>query len=273
VVNPTQPHNIEQVINLLRDQVDQMQIDLGKQKKPWYQKISGILSIASIVISIANTAIYTPILQHNQDIYNKRKELRELISSISDTRSDIDKLSLIKDKETRTITDKNLFAKRQLYIESAESLVKDIPNQVNSRQYLVLAVEKGNDGDSKQAENYYLAAVKKAEDGSLLEKNVALRAIGYFYFENTPSKSIGNARDYLRRAVEIIKDESADSTLNYTKGLTYELWGDYERSNGFPTEAIDKYQQAEHYYKLAEKSDELASVNQKLKQIIESPSK
>jgi len=50
-------------------------------KKPWYLKLSNIISIIAIVFSIS-TGIYTIVSKHREEIRSKKEELRGITQNL-----------------------------------------------------------------------------------------------------------------------------------------------------------------------------------------------
>lgn len=71
------PVDIESQIELIRNQVDLLQIESAEKKKPWYKEIPIIISIISLVVSFALGTIGF-IYQYNtkiEDDINKKVEI------------------------------------------------------------------------------------------------------------------------------------------------------------------------------------------------------
>src|SRR2546426_3294976 len=90
VVGPTRPltgridmsEELEQKVDLMKREIDALQIAITGQTNPWYKNISTILSVVALLFSFGTTYVS----YHRtsvQDIQSRRQELRGLLQRLA----------------------------------------------------------------------------------------------------------------------------------------------------------------------------------------------
>lgn len=240
----------EHELQLVRDQVDELQIKAAEKKKPWYKQSPSLTSLLALLLSII-TAIYSGVQGHRQDVQKKQESLRGIISSLMDLSNEQQsRLGSVESQklspQEREFISGMLNSKRMILAEAADNLVRDIPDAVSSSEYNILANDKLSNGGAARAEEYLKKAVSVSQDP--LAKMIALRNLAYFYSQRGPFQSMNETRRNFQAAVDQVSGEPRDDATAYTVGFTWEMWGMAELTNNFPTEAQRKIENARKYY-------------------------
>lgn len=193
------------------------------------------------------TGIFSWWIQKVEQNRTKREELRDITMHIIELRDKFNnEISALPDAVKREAAAISLNTKRQIYLESAINITEQIPNQVASSEYTLLAFEFMADSNFKQAEIFYKKAVHAARFP--LARIVALRAMGSFYFAQSPLRNFELGRRYFKEAIDLLPNPS-DAYSIFTQGYSYEMWGLQELSNGFDVEGRSKIDSARKYYR------------------------
>src|SRR5438445_2732835 len=124
----------EPPIELLRQRLDALEVAAHEKKKSWYRQASTILSVIALVVSVATTA-YTQFSSSQEAIRSKKEELRKLVIGLVEIRQDF-----MKSQPLPMSGDSQLLkAKQGVYLQAADRLVLQIPKEVSSYEYTVLA--------------------------------------------------------------------------------------------------------------------------------------
>lgn len=241
----------EHALSLIRDQVDELQIKAAEKKKPWYKQSPSSTSLLALLLSIS-TAIYSGIEGHKQDVQKKQESLRGIISSILDLRTQLQQSQNLPEAE-REFSGGMLESKRSILAEAGDNLVRDIPNDISSSEYNILATDKQFNGNAAKAEEYLKRAVAVSQEA--LRKMTALRNLAGFYAQPGPFQDMNKARKRFQEAVEQIAGEPRDDATAYALGFTWEMSGMAEYTNHFPQAGREKIEKARKYY------DDLSAIN------------
>lgn len=235
-------------LKLVRDQVDELQIQAQEKRKPWYRQTPSLPSLLALLLSIA-TAFYSAYERQKQDVHGKKEELRRLITGLVDlnmegqAKTSTKEAAAISQAERDMITGA-LNRKRMVYLEDADNIVRQIPKHVSSSAYDILATEMSMTANP-QAVVYFEQAIRASKE--LFTKIVAVRNFGSFYALRSPFHDMEKARERFKQAVALMPDPRDEGSL-YTLGFTWELWGTAEAMNRFPAEAREKYEKARACY-------------------------
>ncbi|MFN3491286.1 MAG: hypothetical protein ACK40V_03605 [Anaerolineales bacterium] len=206
---------------------------------------------------------------------NKREELRNMTMQLVDIRDKINNeifnIQDISKRENASIAINN---KRQIYLEAAMNIVEEIPNQVESSEYIFLAYELMLDANFKKVEEFFKRAIRNSR--SIIAKSTALRAAGVFYFSQSTHRNFDLGRKYFKQSVELFSNPSDPYSL-YLLGYNYENWGLYELANGFELEGKAKIDNARKYYRdmpnnYPLKSSSLEGLDRKMQQAMSADS-
>lgn len=232
-------------LRVLRNQVDLLQVQTFKMLRSRLSWATTLISFIAIVVS-GGTAVYTLMREEAQEVRSKKEELRKLITGLVELREEFrNRVSPLRNPEMRRAVSRLLDTKRMVFLESAELLATQIPDRVNSSEYLVLAEENVFITNYAQAERYY----KKAVDTSrtALSKAVTIREMARFHFSEGPFRDFEKGRKYFAKAVELLRNPVDDYTI-YHLGSTYEQWGLAELWSGFETEGHQRIALARKHY-------------------------
>lgn len=193
------------------------------------------------------TGVFSWWIHNIEQNRNKREELRNITMQLVELRDKFNnEVSVIQDAGKRETASISLNNKRQIYLEAAINITKQIPNQVASSEYTLLAFEFMLDSNFKQAEEFYKKAIRASR--YTLARIVALRAMGIFYFAQSPLRNFDLGRKYFKEAVDLLANPS-DAYSIYTQGYSFETWGLQELANGFEVDGRSKIDSARKYYR------------------------
>ncbi len=240
---------LEDRLDLVRDQVDELQVRAAEPRRRWYRQTPSLPSLLALLLSIA-TAVYSSYERRQQDVHGKKEELRRLTSSLIDLR--IDYQNKVGSAEfatlapaTREFLSGMINRKRMIYMEDADNLVRQISTHVPSATYDFLSGEKAADGSAK-AVDYLQKAVEVSQEK--FSRVIAVRNLGILYSQRGPFYNLAKARQQFAEAVSLTGETTDDEALLYNLGYTWEMWGMAEAGNGFPEAAQEKLSKARALY-------------------------
>ncbi len=247
---PDEAEEQMRTIQLLRDQVDELQVKAAEKRKPWYKQSPSLTSLLALLLSIS-TAIYSGVQGHKQDVQKKQESLRGIVSALLELNNEQQAKLNSPESQNRSAQEREfiggmLNSKRMILAEAADNLVRAIPGDVSSSEYNLLANDKLANGGSEKAEEYLKKAVAVSEDP--LTKMIALRNLGMFYAQRGPFQSMNNSRKEFQEAIDLFPQTPRDDATAYTIGFTWEMWGVAELSNNFPEQGREKMANARKYY-------------------------
>src|SRR6266704_384604 len=76
------PETVEDRLDVMKREIDSLQIAIAGQKTPWYKTVSTVLSIAALLFSFGTTFVSYRRTQV-QDIQSTRQELRGLLQRLA----------------------------------------------------------------------------------------------------------------------------------------------------------------------------------------------
>jgi tetratricopeptide (TPR) repeat protein len=232
-------------LKLLRDQIDLLQVS-GASKTPWYRQIPLLISLCALALSILTFFVSQQRLRQ-EEIRSKKTELRTtLLELVSFQEAFNTKVRPIKDPRERGEASSILNSKRNLQLENAQSIAGQIAQHVSSPEYTILAYEMAKQSDFQRAEQYFTAATKLKQADIL--KAAALRSLGEFYFQPTPSKDIQKGRRFFNEALQLLTNANDDYSL-YSMGNINESLGLCELGNGNMIEGGGKIELAREFYR------------------------
>jgi tetratricopeptide (TPR) repeat protein len=223
--------------------------------KPWLKDWltpSNLISLIALVVSLI-TAAYTLPIQYNQDIRAKEEQLRQIIINLLDLDKELQESILpIKDPIKQFNAGSLLNSKRQVYLNTAEIIASQIPDNVTASQYIILASQRFRDANYQLAKDYFEKAIdvsKKAPKtrASILNQHYALRNLATFYYQNQPLRSFEEGKNYFSEAIRLLESGNDDTSL-YVLGETYEIWGIANLYNNFKEDGYSDLEKAKKYY-------------------------
>jgi tetratricopeptide (TPR) repeat protein len=242
--------NIERRLELVRDELDALQIAAAEKTKPWLRQTPSLASLLALLVSIA-TAVYSGIERQRQDVEEKHNALRGLVSQLLDFSAEYQSKLASTGSEKLSTQEREFIgaminSKRMVIAEAADNLVRQIPQTVTSAEYNFLANDKLANGGVAKAEEYLNKAVEVSRDA--LAKMNAFRNLAFFYAQRGPLQDMDRARKNFQQAVETLSGEPRDDATGYSLGFTWDMWGTAEYMNNYPKEGAQKFERARKYY-------------------------
>ena len=166
--------------DLLKKEVDSLQIQLSNNQKPFYQSPSVIISIFALLFSFGTTGV-SYYKSYQDAIRANRREARELIQRV--TKLPIENFELMKRNEgsalgeslSRMINQENV-----LLASQAAELIKRYPDSFSSNEYFAVANALFQSSIKKDVQYLLENAIKKARNA--LDYNNSTRAFASFHF-------------------------------------------------------------------------------------------
>lgn len=221
--------------DILKKEVDTLQIQLSKDQKPWYQNLSIIISIIALVFSFGTTGV-SYYRSHVEDVRANRKEVRELIQRI--TKLPIENFELMQKNKgsvlgeslSGMINEENIILASQAY-----ELIKRYPGSFTSSEYFSIAHALSQSNIMDDVPFLLEEAIKRAKNYN--EYNVSTRAYAwYFFLQGIPSEG----RKYYEMALSVWDKfpEKNQYIIHSVDLLTLRYWSLAEASiNNFPEAA------------------------------------
>ena len=237
--------DLRRQLRALDERVDRLQATLEERRRPWYRRFSDVVSVIALALAVAGV-LYGHRAKSAEDLRLKREELRGALAQLVALRAEIfDRLTSGEEAKERRAVSQMLNAKRLIYLEAAESLASEFPEQVSSAEYNVLANEAAMDARFDQAERYFARAVRASRGG--VARAVALRTLAVFYLGPGPLRSFEKGRRHFQEAVDVLVG-ATDSHSLLALGTTYEAWGQFEQRYGSEREASQRFEMARKAY-------------------------
>jgi tetratricopeptide (TPR) repeat protein len=229
----------ERPLDLLAKRVDLLEIASHEKNRPWYRQPSTIVSVIALLVSLGAT-IYSQSASKQESIRSKKEELRKLVLNLIEVHQSMRNGVVSPSQDPQAV----VFQHRVL-LRSALRLVKQIPDEVSSSEYVILSSEVQTLGETSEAER----CLRKAVDASAstLEKAQTLIWLGNFYFKFGPRHSLDKGRDAFQRAAQSLEQQSDPYAIDL-RGQAFETWAAAELRNGFIEQANAKLEQARTIY-------------------------
>lgn len=181
------------------------------------QVVSALGSILAVFLSLI--ALYISWNSSNAQLNReKREELRQILEILVNLRTEA---------ATGLSNPSLLNIKMNIYLQAAESIVAQIPNQVSSAEYLVLAEENISEADYKQARFFFKKAVTASshKGSSEVSRAQALRFLATDYFYGLP-KDFEQGRKIFEESIKAVASLSEQNYYYpiYTQGYNYWSW-------------------------------------------------
>jgi hypothetical protein len=233
----TSSADFQRRLDLLRDQVDALQVLNSEKKRPWYKNPSTLISIAALTVS--TLLGINSLFQKSADELNaKRAQLRDLMSRLLDLEHDYyTRDLLLPDKSLQEDAEFAISKKRDLYLESIAQLEREIGTPLTFREYVVLAGQSTTAQDPAGAEGYYEKARKYA--GSRSDRLLGYQYSGNFYFGAGALADPEKGRQFYRDALKVAAEAQGEQS-HYDASLVYAAWGESAHSRRLFAEAYEK---------------------------------
>jgi tetratricopeptide (TPR) repeat protein len=240
------PNSIERInrrLGLLTDQVDALQIESARSGRPWYREPSLIVSAVALLISVVFSAIGMRQV-YAKDIAAKQESLRQTVVKIVDSQTEMSQAAQENSGNPLAAgwASGNLNSKRQVLIETALALVKELGDKVDASTLVPLAGQLQTDGRYEESLSLYFKALDLVE--SPIVRSAILRSIGWSYaISGSSLYDLDKSRDYMQQAVDLFKNQDDDAS-NFYLADNLLFWGEVELSNGEAAMANSLFEQA-----------------------------
>jgi hypothetical protein len=232
--------NLEESLNTIRQRVDMLEVSSQEKRKPWYRQPSNIVAMVALLVSISST-FYSQSASKQETIRSKKEELRKLLVNLIDLRRSVLQASGSPDSwEVQSASEQ-----QGLYLQAAQRLAAQIPNEVSSYEYGTLAEECQAAGESAQAEDYFQKGVSASS--SIFNQAQSLRLLAVFYFTSGAKQDVSKGRASFERATQLIKARS-DPYSVHIQALNYEAWATTEFQHGFAEQGTTELEEARKLY-------------------------
>jgi hypothetical protein len=198
---------------------------------PWYENPSWWAAIGSLsAMLIALVALYLSYRgQAGQQLRQKREEMRGVLERLISLREEQNALSKEHDEMVKAVAGTYQNSKREIYLDAAESLERQIGDDLSASEYSVLAFENQWESDFVAAKKYFEKGVKRSKYSSAPKQSELLRGLAAIYFMEDPAlRNIDKGRQTYEKAVLVFGDRTDDYS-NYIRALGYRTWAASER--------------------------------------------
>jgi hypothetical protein len=156
---------LEQKVDLMKREIDALQIVITGNTKPWYQNISTLLSVVALLFSFGTTYVSyrrTAV----QDIQSSRQELRGLLQRLAALpKENVDiRIKYVDDPASMNVVGGFINQENALLARQAAELAKKLPSDlVSGTEYYAIAIALQNSYDLSGADEFlkYSAQVSK----------------------------------------------------------------------------------------------------------------
>lgn len=157
---------LEQKVDLMKREVDALQIAMTERAKPWYQNLSTWLSVVALLFSFGTTYVSyrrTAI----QDVQSSRQELRGLLQRLSALpKENVDiRKRYGDDPASMNLVGGFINQENALLARQAAELARKIPaDLVSGTEYYAIAIALQNSYDLSGAEEFLQYSARAAKD-------------------------------------------------------------------------------------------------------------
>ena len=166
--------NEEERYDILKKEVDSIQIQLAQEHGPWYKKPSNLIALVAFLFSFGTT-IVSYVSAYNQDVAANHREATALIQRIS--KLPIDAFELMEkykgsgpgEQLSGMINQENILLATQ-----AANLIQRYPNTFSSTEYFAVAVALATSNIVDKVPYLFEQAIKRSESSN--DYNASARA-------------------------------------------------------------------------------------------------
>jgi tetratricopeptide (TPR) repeat protein len=236
--------NPDNKIDLMRQEIDALQIAIGERSKPWYGNMPILLSIIALLFSFGTTYVS----YHRtkvQDIENKRQELRTVLQRLAALpKENVDaRRTYATDPASMSLVSGFINQENALLARHAAEVAKSLPaDSVSAAEYHAIAIALQNCYDLEAANTFLENAIKVAKDFNT--EISALRAVAGLRFSQGHPET---GRVEYQKALDIFsKYPGYDSYTKTSTNVWTELsWAFSEAGNGLSSLANQHIESAE----------------------------
>ena len=228
------PADLRDTIDLIRDQVDILQVQAAEQQRPWYRQMSTLLSVIALAVSVIFSSLSVYFRQ--QDKLEADKEHN--VSRVRQNVSDLAELQVQQGEAlARAGTNAQMTAnigsaynvKRQLLIEETESLINSSSARMTSALYVSFANQLAADARVEDAAVYFRLALDAAKT-NIARSNVH-RGFAMAMMIPGPQQKLVDGRNHWRAALSALARTPDDYAVFLTAD-NLRVWALLERSVG-----------------------------------------
>lgn len=157
---------LEQKVDLMKREIDALQIAITGNTKPWYQNISTLLSVVALLFSFGTTYVS----YHRtavQDIQSSRQELRGLLQRLATLpKENVDiRKKYADDPASMNVVGGFINQENTLLARQAAELAKKLPGDlVSGTEYYAIAIALQNSYDLSAADEFLKYSIQAAKD-------------------------------------------------------------------------------------------------------------
>lgn len=158
--------DLVQKVDLMKREIDALQIAMTERAKPWYRNISILLSVIALLFSFGTTYVsYRRTAM--QDIQNSRQELRGLLQRLSALpKENVDiRRKYVDDPASMNLVGGFINQENALLARQAAELARKIPSDlVSGTEYYAIAIALQNSYDLSGAEEFLRYSAQASKD-------------------------------------------------------------------------------------------------------------
>jgi hypothetical protein len=249
--------SIAKTITLLRDQVDELQIEIGEHKS-WLKTPSNLIALAALLVSLG-LGIFTlydqKVGRSQDDLKDKKDELSIILEKVIDARGQAIELAPRLPSTEKIAQDILINTSRRILLERAQAIVSDLEDQASINSLIFLGYELQLDSNFRGAEAYYLQAKRKLDAMSTLDRSnnfvielTVLNSLGILYMiPSTGIQDVIKGREFWQTSIDTAEQRDDEYSL-YILGYTYQTWSSAEYGINSIADAAEYLDQAKQAY-------------------------
>jgi tetratricopeptide (TPR) repeat protein len=233
-------------VQVMKNEIDALQISIMKQRTPWYKNMSTLISVTALIFSFA-TSYVSYVRTNAQDIQNDRTELRNLLQRLAALPKDNYELNKKYADDpvavgflSGYINQENMMLARQ-----AAEVARKLPtDKVSATEYFAIGLALQNAYNVSGAMEFMKKAILVSNDFN--DEIAALRTYANLLFLNGQYQA---GRDEYAKSLNIFSRYNGynDYTKKVTHIMTELAWAVSEANAGFMDQAKGHIQGAENY--------------------------
>lgn len=244
----SQDHDIAQLADsfeMLKKEVDALQIAVIKGEGPWYKQVPIIVSVIALLFSFGTTYVSYKKAE-TEEIKASRTELRGLLQRLSELPIENVEYSAsyAQDPTRRQIIAGILTQENSILSQQAAEIARRLPPRyISAAEYYALAVGLSNSYDLDSALIFFSNAASMSNNLNIA--GASLRGAANLLFAHN---QLQEGRQQYREAIEL-SDRLASKTdyeKAYNRILTLTAWSISEASAGYTDEAAKLLDEAEN---------------------------
>lgn len=239
--------DIEQKLNLLKNEVDALQIVVSERSKPWYLNVPTIISLIALLFSFGTTVVsYKRTI--DQDISNSRAELRQVLQRLVELPKEaaISQTTYRANPQLQFAISGLINQENSFLVAQTDGIIRRIPEgAISAGEYYSIALAYQYSYQLNKAKEYFNTAYRLAMQSSDFNTELAaLRAGAGLSFA---TGEISSGRQSFEKSLEIfVRYPYYDNfTKNTTNVYTLISWATSELSFGDQRAAESQLNSAE----------------------------